>query len=111
MIWVIPFGHTGEKILDKIHPGGFKHNKQSLRIVDKLEHEQGLNLTLEVRDGILHHTGEVDPETLEGQVVKISDRIAYINHDIDDAIRAKIITKKIYLHVQLKYSVKPTRKE
>ncbi|HHY14409.1 MAG TPA: deoxyguanosinetriphosphate triphosphohydrolase [Thermoanaerobacterales bacterium] len=88
-----PFGHTGEKILDKIHPGGFKHNEQSLRIVDELEHEQGLNLTLEVRDGILHHTGEVDPDTLEGQVVKISDRIAYINHDIDDAIRAGVITE------------------
>ncbi len=89
-----PFGHTGENVLNQIHTGGFKHNKQSLRVVDFLEHRRrsnGLNLTYEVRDGILNHTGENDPETLEGQIVKICDRIAYINHDIDDSIRANII--------------------
>lgn len=89
-----PFGHTGENILDKLHPSGFNHNKQSLKVVDRLEHTEsrkGLNLTYEVRDGILKHTGEEKPETLEGDIVRIADRIAYINHDIDDAIRANII--------------------
>ena len=89
-----PFGHNGEDILNNIHPGGFKHNVQSLRVVDVLEKsggKRGMNLTKEVRDGILNHTGKGIPETLEGQVVKISDRIAYINHDIDDAIRSNII--------------------
>lgn len=91
-----PFGHTGEKVLNKIHTGGFKHNEQSLRVVDFLEQRNGrngLNLTYEVRHGILSHTGENEPETLEGQIVRIADRIAYINHDIDDSIRAKIITE------------------
>ncbi len=87
-----PFGHAGEEILDSIHPAGFKHNEQSLRVVDILEMGGGLNLTNEVRDGILHHTGPFTPSTLEGQLVKISDRVAYINHDIDDAIRAGILT-------------------
>lgn len=86
-----PFGHAGEKVLDKIHPGGFKHNEQSLRVVDILEDGKGLNLTYEVRDGILKHTGSAEPETLEGKIVSFSDRIAYINHDIDDAIRAGIL--------------------
>jgi len=89
-----PFGHLGEKVLDQVHPGGFHHNVQSLRVVDMLEGEagkQGLNLTEEVRDGILNHTGPILPFTLEGQVVKISDRIAYINHDIDDAIRSGVL--------------------
>lgn len=89
-----PFGHSGELYLDKIHPGGFKHNEQSLRVVEYLEKNDGgkmMNLTLEVRDGIKNHTGPIDPFTLEGQIVKISDRIAYINHDIDDAIRAGVI--------------------
>jgi len=89
-----PFGHTGEKILNKLHPNGFNHSKQSLRVVDYLEHtptRKGLNLTYEVRDGILKHTGEEEAETLEGQIVRLADRIAYINHDIDDAIRANII--------------------
>jgi dGTPase len=89
-----PFGHNGEFFLSEIHPGGFKHNIQSLRVVEILESEKeytGMNLTLEVRDGILNHTGSVLPFTLEGQIVKISDRIAYINHDIDDAIRSKVI--------------------
>lgn len=91
-----PFGHNGEKILNSIYPGGFKHNEQSLRVVDLLEEhngEHGMNLTAEVRDGILHHNGKESPFTLEGQIVKTADRIAYINHDIDDAIRGGVITK------------------
>jgi len=86
-----PFGHAGESALNEIMPGGFKHNQQSLRVVEQLEGGTGLNLTAEVCNGILHHTGSVTPSTLEGQVVKIADRIAYINHDIDDAIRGGII--------------------
>lgn len=86
-----PFGHAGEAALDAVYHGGFKHNLQSLRVVEKLERKNGLNLTWEVRDGILHHTGPVKPATLEGQIVKIADRIAYINHDIDDAVRGGII--------------------
>lgn len=90
-----PFGHSGESVLNQIHKGGFKHNEQSLRTVDKLEPtstRDGLNLTYEVRDGILNHRGSGTPCTLEGQVVSLSDRIAYVNHDIDDAIRSKIIS-------------------
>jgi dGTPase len=86
-----PFGHSGEDVLDSIHPGGFKHNEQSLRVVDYLEKDGGLNLTAEVRDGILQHTGPFVPATLEGQLVKICDRVAYINHDIDDALRSGIL--------------------
>lgn len=86
-----PFGHAGETVLNRIHPGGFRHNEQSLRIVDWLEGGKGLNLTWEVRDGILNHTGPNTPCTLEGQIVKIADRIAYINHDIDDAVRGKVM--------------------
>lgn len=91
-----PFGHNGEKVLNELYPGGFRHNEQSLRVVDALEKTssgRGMNLTLEVRDGILNHTGTDLPFTLEGQVVKISDRVAYINHDIDDALRSGIITE------------------
>lgn len=90
-----PFGHVGEKVLNRIHPEGFEHNVQSLRTVDVIEdtsRRRGLNLTYEVRDGILNHRGPVTPLTLEGQIVKISDRIAYVNHDIDDAIRSGVIT-------------------
>lgn len=90
-----PFGHSGEAVLNEIYSGGFKHNVQSLRVVDVLESStsrRGMNLTLEVRDGILNHTGPVMPMTPEGQIVKVSDRIAYINHDIDDAIRSGVIT-------------------
>ncbi len=87
-----PFGHAGEEILNELFPGGFKHNEQSLRVVDLLEGEAGLNLTWEVRDGILKHTGSDLPCTLEGQLVRICDRIAYINHDIDDALRGGILT-------------------
>lgn len=92
-----PFGHAGEEALNDIYPPGFRHNEQSLRTVDDLEvteHRRGLNLTWEVRDGILHHTGSGLPSTLEGQIVRICDRIAYINHDIDDAIRAGIIRRE-----------------
>ena len=90
-----PFGHIGEAVLNKIHPGGFIHNEQSLRTVDLIEETQkrrGLNLTFEVRDGILNHRGQGVPVTLEGQIVKISDRIAYVNHDIDDALRSGVIS-------------------
>ncbi len=87
-----PFGHTGERILNDLSKSGFKHNIHSLRVVDVLENGCGLNLTFEVRDGIVNHTSSGLPATLEGQVVSISDRIAYINHDIDDAIRAKILS-------------------
>lgn len=88
-----PFGHMGETVLSSICPHGFRHNEQSLRVVDVLERPGGLNLTYEVRDGILCHTGNQKPSTLEGQVVAISDKIAYINHDIDDAIRGGVIVE------------------
>ena len=87
-----PFGHAGERVLDEILPGGFRHNEQSLRVVDRLEKDgEGLNLTWEVRRGILCHTGPGRAETLEGRLLRLADKIAYINHDIDDAIRGKII--------------------
>jgi len=88
-----PFGHAGEVALTKCLGKPFRHNEQSLRVVDILEKDgQGLNLTHEVRDGILCHTGDPWPGTLEGQIVRRSDQIAYVNHDIDDAIRAGILT-------------------
>ena len=88
-----PFGHAGEQALDELLRerglGGFRHNEHSLRVVERLEREgRGLNLTWEVRDGILKHTGSEEPETLEGRIVRLIDRFAYINHDIDDAVRA-----------------------
>ncbi|MCL2819533.1 MAG: deoxyguanosinetriphosphate triphosphohydrolase [Oscillospiraceae bacterium] len=89
-----PFGHAGERALDEIlqSDGGFKHSEQSLRITDRIEQGgNGLNLTYETRDGILCHTGSKKPETPEGSVVRIADRIAYVNHDLDDALRAGII--------------------
>ena len=87
-----PFGHAGERVLNKLSPNGFKHNEQSLRVVDVLENSGlGLNLTFEVRDGILNHKLGTTPKTLEGQVVSISDRIAYLNHDVEDAVRAGVI--------------------
>ena len=94
-----PFGHIGEEVLDEAvrrHAGRtFKHNRHSLRVVDVLEREgRGLNLTEQVRDGILHHTGSEQPLTLEGRVVRLVDRVAYINHDIDDAIRAGILRQE-----------------
>lgn len=87
-----PFGHLGEADLNDIVPGGFHHNEQSVRVVEKIEKNgEGLNLTIEVLDGILNHRGSGSPMTLEGKIVQISDKIAYINHDIDDAIRAGIL--------------------
>jgi len=91
-----PFGHAGEQALDALlrerGGRGFRHNEHSLRVVERLERDgRGLNLTWEVRDGILKHTGPDDPETLEGKIVRIVDRVAYINHDIDDAIRAGML--------------------
>ena len=88
-----PFGHAGEKALSEITGKEFRHNEQSLRVVDLLEKNgDGLNLCYETRMGIVGHTGERVPETLEGQIVRLSDRIAYINHDIDDACRAGILS-------------------
>ncbi len=87
-----PFGHAGERALQAIYPGDFAHNEQSLRTVDRLEKDgAGLNLSWEVRNGILWHTGDVWPETPEGKIVRFSDRIAYVNHDTDDAVRAGLL--------------------
>jgi dGTPase len=92
-----PFGHTGEQALDEILlerlGRRFRHNEHSLRVVEVLERDgRGLNLTAETRDGILHHTGHGEPATLEGRIVRLVDRVAYINHDIDDAVRAGILS-------------------
>ncbi len=96
-----PFGHVGEEVLDEIYDQGFRHNEQSLRVVDILENNgRGLNLTHEVRDGILNHSkstnGMLDNwgkiETIEGEIVRIADAVAYINHDLDDAVRAGVIS-------------------
>ena len=90
-----PFGHSGEAVLDQICEDGFTHYEQSVRIVEVLEKDgKGLNLTWEVRDGILNHRTAGHPSTLEGAIVRLSDKIAYINHDIDDAIRAQILTEE-----------------
>ncbi len=90
-----PFGHSGEYVLDQICEEGFAHYKQSVRVVEVLEKDgQGLNLTKEVRDGILNHRTSGHPSTLEGAIVRLSDKIAYINHDIDDAIRGKLFTEQ-----------------
>jgi dGTPase len=100
-----PFGHIGEGVLDKLCPGGFRHSEQSLRVVDKLEYDGlGLNLTFEVRDGISKHSKGMGPvmpddpsdlpESLEGQIVRIADIIAYVNHDLDDSLRAGIISDR-----------------
>lgn len=100
-----PFGHAGEEVLNEIFPGGFSHNQQSLRVVDVLEKNgKGLNLTMEVRDGILKHSKGKDqifpgdpaatPETLEAKIVRVSDVIAYVNHDLDDAIRGGVIVPR-----------------
>lgn len=100
-----PFGHAGEAVLNTIHPGGFRHVEQSLRVVDVIEKNgRGLNLSYEVRDGILKHSkgkGDILPKnskeiavTLEGQLVRLADIIAYVNHDVDDAIRGKVIKQK-----------------
>ena len=96
-----PFGHTGEDALNDAHGEGFRHNKQSLRVVEKLEGKGGLNLSWEVKDGILNHSLDKEkvldpqtkshPHTLEAEIVRLADSVAYVNHDIDDAIRAGII--------------------
>jgi dGTPase len=92
-----PFGHAGESVIDEmlraLGAGGFQHNEQSARVVEVLENDgRGLNLTWEVRDGIRHHSGDERPITLEANIVHLADRIAYVNHDIDDALRAGLIT-------------------
>lgn len=88
-----PFGHSGEKAMQKYFDAGFAHYQQSLRVVEKLENDgEGLNLTWEVKDAIVNHTGNNEASTLEGKIIKLADRIAYINHDIDDAIRAEILS-------------------
>ncbi|MDY6367995.1 MAG: deoxyguanosinetriphosphate triphosphohydrolase [Clostridia bacterium] len=88
-----PFGHAGERILNRLNPNGFKHNEQSGRVVDVLENDgKGLNLTREVVDGIINHKLSCEPKTLEGRAVSIADRIAYVNHDIDDAVAGGFIT-------------------
>ncbi len=97
-----PFGHVGEEVLNKLYPGGFRHNEQSLRVVDIIENDgKGLNLTWEVRDGILNHSKSresiaqpcrVKAGTLEGEICRLADAVAYINHDIDDALRAGLIS-------------------
>lgn len=90
-----PFGHAGEYVLNALCEDGFRHNEQSVRIVERLEKDgEGLNLTWEVRDGIRNHQTSTTPHTLEGKIVRLSDKIAYINHDIDDAIRAQIMVKE-----------------
>ena len=89
-----PFGHAGERILDKMAPNGFHHYEQSLRVVDILENDgKGLNLTAEVRDGIVKHTNQI-ADSLEGYVVRLADVIAYINHDIDDSVRGGILCEE-----------------
>lgn len=89
-----PFGHAGERALNAVYPDGFRHYEQSLRVVDKLEkNRNGLNLNFEVRDGIVCHTRGTQAVTLEGRAVKLADKIAYINHDIDDAVRAGVMSE------------------
>jgi dGTPase len=101
-----PFGHIGESILDACmrerYGTGFRHNEHSLRVVERLERDgQGLNLTEQVRDGILLHTGPGKPATLEGRIVKLVDRIAYINHDIDDSVRAGVLDPDELPHAEI----------
>lgn len=90
-----PFGHAGERALNEVCPGGFTHFEQSVRVVERLENGgRGLNLTFEVRDGIACHTRGTQAVTLEGRIVRLADKIAYLNHDIDDSIRARILTEE-----------------
>ena len=95
-----PFGHSGERVLNELMPNGYRHNEQSVRVVEFIE---DLNLTAETLDGIMHHSYEYMPSTLEGQVVRLSDKIAYINHDIQDAVRARIITNEDIPAESVKY--------
>lgn len=105
-----PFGHAGERTLARLTDGAFKHNEQSVRIVEKLEKDgEGLNLTWEVRNGILNHEMELTPATLEGKCVRLADKIAYINADFDDGIRAGILSEEdipIAIREELGYDVK-----
>ncbi len=100
-----PFGHAGERCLDTCVEGGFRHYEQSVRVVERLENTgRGLNLTWEVRDGILHHTKGEEAATQEGQIVRWADKIAYVNHDMDDAIRAGVLREEdipLELHMHL----------
>lgn len=106
-----PFGHSGERALDVLHPKGFRHYEQSLRVVDFLEKDgRGMNLTHEVRDGILNHSGSNVASTMEGAVIKYADRFAYINHDIDDALRAGVISKE-NLPVELMFTMGSTHSQ
>lgn len=90
-----PFGHAGERALDQLCSSGFRHYEQSVRIVEKIEKSgDGLNLTAEVKNGILCHTRGEEAFTMEGQIIRIADKIAYINHDIDDAVRANVLTEE-----------------
>ena len=90
-----PFGHAGEHALDQLAPGGFRHYEQSVRVVERLEKDgQGLNLTWEVRDGILCHTRGQQAATPEGRIVRLADKIAYLNHDMDDAVRAGVLSEE-----------------
>lgn len=90
-----PYGHAGERVLDELCPEGFRHYEQSIRVVEFLEKDgAGLNLTWEVRDGILNHRTSGKPSTMEGKVIRLADKIAYINHDIDDAIRGGILSEE-----------------
>ena len=90
-----PFGHAGERALNEVCPGGYKHFLQSVRVVEKLENSgRGLNLCWEVRDGIRCHTSGKEAETLEGRIVRVSDKIAYMNHDVDDAVRAGVLNEE-----------------
>ncbi|MBR2527944.1 MAG: deoxyguanosinetriphosphate triphosphohydrolase [Blautia sp.] len=105
-----PFGHAGERALNEIHPGGFAHHEQSIRVVQILEKNgEGLNLTVETLDGILNHKTSGKPRTLEGQLVRIADKIAYIHHDMDDAQRAGIFSEDdlpVTLRMQLGYTTR-----
>lgn len=106
-----PFGHSGERALDVLHPKGFRHYEQSLRVADFLEKDgKGMNLTYEVRDGILNHSGSNIAATMEGAVIKYADRFAYINHDIDDALRAGVISKED-LPVELIFAIGATHSQ
>jgi len=100
-----PFGHAGERCLDKCVEGGFRHYEQSVRVVERLENTgMGLNLTYEVRDGMLRHTKGEEAVTLEGRIVRWADKIAYVNHDMDDAIRAGVLKEEdipLELHLHL----------
>ena len=90
-----PFGHAGERALDRLMDGGFRHYEQSVRVVERLENDgKGLNLTYEVRDGIRTHTRGTPAQTLEGRIVRVADRVAYLNHDMDDAVRAGVLREE-----------------